>query len=232
MRIANALTFVRLFGVPVLWTLALLGQGRLVGLGLILAGATDALDGYVARRLGQVTPVGAQLDSLADNLLLPSAAAWLWLLHPEMVTDNAGLLAVALGLYALSLGAGLVRFHRFANLHLYSAKAAGGCMYAFAVLTLVAGFYDRWLLLAAAGVFIVSSAETLALQLLTPAVDENMGSLFLVLKRRAETMTTQPRVRPRKQRSQAPTAKLVGNSAKPISNTVAAAAPNANESGP
>ena len=142
------------------------------------------------------------------------------------------MLAVALGLYALSLGAGLVRFHRFANLHLYSSKAAGGFMYAFAVLTLVAGSYNRWLLLAAAGVFIVSSAETLALQLILPRVDENLGSLFLVLKRRADTRTTQPSVRPRKQRSQAPTAKLVGNSAKPISNTVTAPAPSANESGP
>ena len=125
-HLANGLTCLRLLSLPVLWALALLGQGRLVGLGLVLAGATDALDGYVARRLGQVTPAGAQLDSLADNLLLPSAAAWLWFLHPELVKDNAGLLAVASALYALSLGAGLVRFHRFANLHLYSSKAAGG----------------------------------------------------------------------------------------------------------
>lgn len=35
-----------------------------------LAGATDALDGYLARRLDAMTPLGAALDPLADKLLI------------------------------------------------------------------------------------------------------------------------------------------------------------------
>ena len=43
----------------------------------------SALDGQLARRLHQRSKLGAELDSLADNLLVPSALAWLVLLRPE-----------------------------------------------------------------------------------------------------------------------------------------------------
>jgi len=35
---------------------------------MILAGVSDALDGYLARRLGQVTPLGIALDPIADKI--------------------------------------------------------------------------------------------------------------------------------------------------------------------
>ena len=35
-----------------------------------VAGATDWLDGYLARRLGQATPLGALLDPIADKVLV------------------------------------------------------------------------------------------------------------------------------------------------------------------
>lgn len=37
---------------------------------VVLAGMTDILDGYLARRHGQVTTVGAMLDPLADKLMM------------------------------------------------------------------------------------------------------------------------------------------------------------------
>ena len=39
-------------------------------LGFLAAGATDWLDGYLARRLGQATPMGALLDPIADKVLV------------------------------------------------------------------------------------------------------------------------------------------------------------------
>ena len=39
-------------------------------LGFLAAGATDWLDGYLARRLGQATPLGALLDPIADKVLV------------------------------------------------------------------------------------------------------------------------------------------------------------------
>jgi phosphatidylglycerophosphate synthase len=229
--VADALSGLRLLLLPALWLAALLGNGRLVGIGLVVAGATDFLDGYLARRLGQASAAGAWLDSIADNLLLLSAMVWIELLHPEIARENPVLIAATFALYLASIGVGLVKFRRLGNLHLYSSKAAGGFLYTFAVLTLLTGGYEPLLLTLAAVAFMVSSAETLVAQLVFAAVDESMGSVLLVRKRRAETSTVQAVGTARKQRSQAPHAeKAVGSSANPMISSPTAAAPSANYS--
>jgi cardiolipin synthase (CMP-forming) len=231
--IANGLSGMRMLLIPALWIAALLGNGRFVGVGLLVAGATDFLDGYLARRLGQESAAGARLDSLADNLLLISAMAWIELLHPEILRDNVVLVLATLGIYLTSLSVGLIKFHQIGNLHLYSSKVTGGGLYSFAVITLITGAYMPLLLWLAGAAFMVSSAETLLGQLLFSEVDENMGSIFLALRRRAESRTIQPIGSARKQRSQAPhSANGVGSRASPTSSTATSTAANANETGP
>jgi len=71
--IPNALTLARLALVgPVLWSLS---EGWiLLAAGLFaVAAVTDALDGYLARRLNARTALGAVLDPLADKALLSGA---------------------------------------------------------------------------------------------------------------------------------------------------------------
>jgi cardiolipin synthase (CMP-forming) len=230
--LADAITWLRLLILPAIWWFALAGQGRVVGLGLLLAGLTDFLDGFVARRLGQASPTGARLDLIADTLLLLSAAVWLELVHPEIVRENGALVAVTFSIYFVAMAMGLLKFRRLPNLHLYSSKVAGGLLYAFAVITLLIGSYDRLLLALAAFAFMVSSAETLAGQLVYPAVDVRMGSVLLVRRRRQETRTVQAMGSDRKQRSHAPTANVVGSDARPIRSTPMAAAPSQKDSGP
>jgi phosphatidylglycerophosphate synthase len=220
----------RLLLVPVLWLAAINGSGRLVGLGLLFAGATDFLDGYLARRLNQTSRSGAQLDALADSLLLVSATAWIGLLHPEIIRENSALLAVAAGLYLASLLSSLLKFHRLGNLHLLSSRVAGGGLYAFALVTLITGVYEPLLVWLAAAALMVSSAETLVAHLVLSAVDEEMGSIILAVRRRAESKTTHPIGSARKQRSHAPqSANADGRSASPTSSMPTSAAPTANE---
>jgi len=65
--IPNLLSIARVAGFAVAVTLYLSGHGwPAVALG-VAAGLTDQLDGYLARRLGQVTPLGALLDQVADS---------------------------------------------------------------------------------------------------------------------------------------------------------------------
>jgi phosphatidylglycerophosphate synthase len=232
LRAADAITWLRLFVLALIWWFALHGQGGIVAIGLLLAGVTDALDGFVARRTGSASPAGATRDLVADALLLLSAAAWIALLHPEIVRDNVALLAGSLSIYLASLAVAWVRFHRLPNLQLYSSKAAGGLLYAFALITLISGRYDRLLLVVAVCVLIVSSIETLAWLLLFPDRGAEVRSLLLLRRRRADTITIQVMGRARKQRSQAPTAKVDGSIANPISNMPIADAPRAKEMTP
>jgi len=86
MNLPNALTLLRIFFVPML-VAALVGEKlglefllgipvapEFVALAIFLAAAaTDLLDGYLARRWGQVTTVGTLLDPIADKLLISAA---------------------------------------------------------------------------------------------------------------------------------------------------------------
>jgi cardiolipin synthase len=74
LTIPNVVTAVRLAAVPVfLWLL--FGVQDRVAAAVLLAvlGATDWVDGWLARRLGQVSTLGKVLDPVADRVLLAVA---------------------------------------------------------------------------------------------------------------------------------------------------------------
>lgn len=72
MNIPNTLTVGRLIAVPVVvWLIASERYEWAFWL-FLAAGITDAIDGYLARRLNQRTNLGAYLDALADKTLLMS----------------------------------------------------------------------------------------------------------------------------------------------------------------
>lgn len=66
----NLLTCARIALTPVI-VFALLGSDCAQAFWLsLIAGFTDAADGYVARQLGQVSRIGAYLDPIADKFLM------------------------------------------------------------------------------------------------------------------------------------------------------------------
>ncbi len=158
---ADWLTFARVLLVVVLWPVAVAGAGLLVGLGLIAAGLTDALDGHVARRTGRQSVRGARLDAVADIALMLSAAVWLDLLHPLIAIENRPLLVVTAVLYVASSIAGVIAFRRLVDPRQVSAKVAGGLLYLFALFTLLTGVYEALLLDAALVALAVSSLEAI-----------------------------------------------------------------------
>ncbi|HAN71130.1 MAG TPA: CDP-diacylglycerol--glycerol-3-phosphate 3-phosphatidyltransferase [Actinobacteria bacterium] len=67
----NAISALRLLGVPLfLWLLLAEQADALAFVVLAVAGATDWLDGYLARRLNQRTRLGVLLDPLVDRLYI------------------------------------------------------------------------------------------------------------------------------------------------------------------
>jgi CDP-diacylglycerol--glycerol-3-phosphate 3-phosphatidyltransferase len=86
MNLPNLLTLLRIFFVPLLmatllaensgagWQRWIPASRELFALAVFLVAAiTDLLDGYLARRWGQVTTVGTLLDPIADKLLIMAA---------------------------------------------------------------------------------------------------------------------------------------------------------------
>ena len=70
LTIPNMLSLLRLALVPVFLWLVLTEPNGFALLTLVIASATDYLDGYFARKLGQVTRMGQLLDPAADRLYI------------------------------------------------------------------------------------------------------------------------------------------------------------------
>jgi cardiolipin synthase len=80
--IPNALSVLRLLGVPVfLWLLLGPHQDGWALVILAVSGFTDWLDGVLARKLNQMSRVGALLDPLADRLYILATLLGLVLRH-------------------------------------------------------------------------------------------------------------------------------------------------------
>jgi CDP-diacylglycerol--glycerol-3-phosphate 3-phosphatidyltransferase len=72
----NLLTWVRIAAIPLVVVAFYLGvpwADPAAGLIFAAAGVTDSLDGYLARRLGQTSRLGAFLDPVADKLIVATA---------------------------------------------------------------------------------------------------------------------------------------------------------------
>ena len=74
MNLPTTLTLVRIFAVPLLVVVLLTKDHMLVAAFIFLAASlTDLLDGYLARKRGQITTLGVLLDPVADKLLISAA---------------------------------------------------------------------------------------------------------------------------------------------------------------
>ena len=72
MSVPNLLTIARILMVPLLIWLIISGNFRFAFAIFVVAGITDAVDGFIAKNYDSVTELGAYLDPLADKLLLVS----------------------------------------------------------------------------------------------------------------------------------------------------------------
>lgn len=117
MNLPNLLTLLRIFFVPLL-VAALVQENVIIRVGglaitnewlalaiFLAAAGTDLLDGYLARKWGQVTTIGTLLDPIADKLLISAAlialvqvravAAWMVTLIVGREFAVSGLRAIA-----------------------------------------------------------------------------------------------------------------------------------------
>lgn len=80
LTLPNVITLARLCAVPLSVWLMLQGRFMAAFWLFVAAGVSDAVDGYLARRMGSRSAVGAVLDPVADKALLVSVYVTLGLL--------------------------------------------------------------------------------------------------------------------------------------------------------
>ncbi len=87
MNIPNSLTFLRIALIPVfvgVYYLPVAWSNVLATAVFTAAAITDWLDGYLARRLSQTSPLGAFLDPVADKLMVAVVLVLLVQRHPDV----------------------------------------------------------------------------------------------------------------------------------------------------
>ena len=70
LSLPNLITLTRIILVPVIIWLILAGHTHTAFVAFLVAGVSDALDGFIAKRLHMETELGAYLDPLADKMLI------------------------------------------------------------------------------------------------------------------------------------------------------------------
>ena len=172
--IPNILTVARIIGAFLLLLAEPFSRGFFVL--YLFCGISDALDGYIARRFGLSSSLGATLDSIADCIFvfillyrflpvifLPTWA-WYWI---------GGICFIKI----CSLVIGILRYRALAFLHTYFNKITGAALFCFPVL------YYFWGLEVTAAMLCtiatIAAIEELALNLSQKELQRDRKSLFM-----------------------------------------------------
>lgn len=125
---ADSLTLVRMAASLLLFFLPLRSVGFFVA--YTLAGLTDALDGWLARKTGTASEFGARLDSMADLLFYGALLFRLFpVLWQTLPTDVWYAVAVILLVRLAAYITAAVKYHRFASLHTRLNKLTGAAVF-------------------------------------------------------------------------------------------------------
>lgn len=109
MNIPNILTIFRILLVPLLIVFLIEGKMDLALVVFVVAGITDALDGFLARVLHQKTDFGAFIDPVADKLLL--VTSYLTLAVLDLLPSWLAVLVVSRDAIIV-MGIGILFFNR------------------------------------------------------------------------------------------------------------------------
>ncbi len=173
----NGFSLLRLVGAPALVVSAGATGSRAWCAGLFgVMLLTDALDGFLARRLHAESDLGRRLDSYADQATVVAVAASLCLLWPEVVQREWIWLAAGLAACAVSTLYGLARWRIVPGFHTRNAKT----MTFLLPVTLVALLAD-WSAVPfhlAVVLRMLSGGEELAIALLLPGYSGEMKSVW------------------------------------------------------
>lgn len=89
---------------------------------LLISYLTDAIDGYIARKLKITSARGSQLDSIGDQLTLIVGLLGLSYFEPDFIQQNSLLLLVVFVPYVIQMLIAFLKYRKATAFHTYLAK--------------------------------------------------------------------------------------------------------------
>jgi len=179
-NLPNIITLGRILLVPVTIWLIITGSFQMAFIAFIVAGISDAVDGFIAKRFNLATELGAYLDPLADKLLLVGiyvSLGMLLYLPPWLVilVASRDILIVGGMLLAWLIGRP-IKVHPLpiSKMNTVLQIALAGLVLAFLALELPGGWLVVWGS-AIVGVFTIASGGAYMRQWLSHMTNGNSG---------------------------------------------------------
>jgi len=178
-KIPNQVTFSRLLFIPLLIFLACTHQLVLLTVLYIIQWQFDSLDGYLARKLGQTSRMGAFYDAVVDEIDVLFSILYLYLVYPGFIMENLLLISLMWAFTLLNRIISSIRHGPYFRLHLYSGKYSVSIFHVFVAHSM---FFSpsRIYFLATAAFLMIFLIEELFLLLRYRKLHPDAGSIFLL----------------------------------------------------
>ena len=121
-NIADWFSFYRIAAAPVLLVFIWLDLRIIFSWFLLISYSTDAIDGYLARKLKITSPRGSQLDSFGDQITLIIGLIGLSFFETDFIKTNLILLLIAFTPYIIQMLIAYFKYGKATAFHTYLAK--------------------------------------------------------------------------------------------------------------
>lgn len=161
-NIADWFSFYRILIVPILLLFVALGLREIFAWLLLISYSTDAIDGFLARKLNISSSRGSQLDSLGDQMTLFVAFIGILVFETDFMKENYPLILLAFVPYIIQMVIAFRKYGKATAFHTYLAKLSA-IIQAIFILWLL--FFEPvyWLFYLMIGVGVIETIEEITL---------------------------------------------------------------------
>jgi len=121
-NIADWFSFYRIVAAPFLLVLLLFNEREFFAWLLLISYSTDAIDGFLARRLKINSARGAQLDSLGDQITFTIGLIGLIVFEYNFIKTNYILIIIGFSPYIIQMLIAFIKYGKATAFHTYLAK--------------------------------------------------------------------------------------------------------------
>jgi cardiolipin synthase len=173
-NLPNILSSLRVILLPILYVFALIGMRLEFLVAYIIIGSTDALDGFLARLLNQVTKLGKFLDTVADILFYFSTLFFITYFYPDRIIPNTWLIIVFMIIYLGAFIVSIVKTGKPMQIHTTHLRINATLVY---FLVILSYFFDTTFVVTAILIsFIIGYIEEIAIFIKFGSVDQDTKS--------------------------------------------------------
>jgi phosphatidylglycerophosphate synthase len=181
LNLANAITVSRIIFMPFLFMFVIQENRNAFLAGYIIVGSTDFLDGFIARKLNQVTKLGKMLDSIADIFFYIPTAWFLMVLYPQYIMPNVLWLIGAFLVYFTSFIVSIIKVGKPIMMH--TSLLRFNAVLVFAMVILSYFMNTTYLLTFILINFMIGFFESILIFIRFGHVDVDTKSIFTLIKR-------------------------------------------------